>query len=86
MSDKRLIEFLVCPENQTPLEEADGPLLAKLNHAIAAGEVKNRGATKIVEPIVAGLVRQGGDYLYPVIDDIPVLLIDEAICLDQITA
>ena len=85
MIDKRLIETLACPEKQTPLAEADGPLLAKLNHAIEAGQVKNRGGAKVEEPIHAGLVRQGGDYLYPIVDDIPVLLIDEAIALDQIT-
>ena len=84
MIDKRLIEILVCPENQTPLTVADAPLIAKLNHAIEAGEVKNRGGNKVEEPVEAGLVRQGGDYLYPVVDDIPVLLIDESICLDQI--
>ena len=82
--DKRLIEILACPEKQTPLSEADGPLLAKLNHAIEAGQVKNRSGAKVEQPISAGLVREGGDYLYPVVDDIPVLLIDEAIALDQI--
>ena len=85
MIDKRLFEILVCPEKQTPLAEADGPLLAKLNHAISAGQVKNRGGATVDEPITAGLVREGGDYLYPIVDAIPVLLIDEAIALDQIT-
>ena len=84
--DKRLIDILACPEKQTPLAEAEGPLLAKLNHAISAGQIKNRGGTTLQQPIAAGLVREGGDYLYPIVDDIPVLLIDEAIALDQITA
>ncbi len=85
MMDKRLTDILACPEKQIPLAEADAALLAKLNHAIAAGQVKNRGGATIEQPIVAGLVREGGDYLYPIGDDIPMLLIDEAIGLDQIT-
>lgn len=84
MLDRRLVEILLCPENHAPLAEADGALLAKLNHAIASGEIKNRGGAKVEKPLAAALVRQGGDYLYPVVDDIPVLLIDEAIALDQL--
>ena len=33
------------------------------------------------EAVAEGLVREDGDWLYPVRDDIPIMLIDEAIPL-----
>ncbi len=57
--------------------------MAKLNRAIATGGVKNRGGEPVAEPIEAGLVREDGTLLYPVRDDIPVMLVDEAIPLEE---
>ena len=84
MIDKELLAILVCPENRTPLAAADGELLARLNEAIAAGKVTNRVGRRVQQPLVAGLVRADAALLYPVVDDVPVLLIDEAIPLGQI--
>ena len=84
MIDKKLLEILVCPENQTPLNLADKELVAKLNRAIAAGKINNRGRQAVRQPIQGGLVRQDRTLLYPIVDEIPVLLVDVAIELDQI--
>jgi uncharacterized protein len=81
MMHKDLLNILVCPMDRTPLTLADGDLLKKINKAIAAGEVSNHAGRVISEPIEAGLIRQDGHYLYPVVDDIPLLLADEAIPL-----
>jgi uncharacterized protein YbaR (Trm112 family) len=85
MIDPRLLKILVCPENRTPLEMADGDLLDRVNRAIVAGTVKNRLGRKVEKPLQAGLVREDGKLLYPVIDEIPVLLVDEAILLEEIS-
>ncbi|MBN2021189.1 MAG: Trm112 family protein [Pirellulales bacterium] len=84
MIDKQLLDLLVCPENQTPLAVADEALLARLNHAIGRGLVKNRAGQRVNDTIKEGLVREDRTLLYPVMDGIPVMLVDEAIPLDQV--
>ena len=84
MIDKELLEILVCPEDHTPLNLADDQLLSRLNQAIAAGQIENRGGETVREPLTGGLIRQDKTLLYPIVDDIPVLLVEEAIPLDQI--
>jgi uncharacterized protein len=83
MIRQELARILVCPENRTPLDFASKELIAKLNRAIAAGQLKNRAGQKIEKPLVGGLVRADRDVLYAVVDDIPMMLIDEGILLDQ---
>lgn len=82
MIDKELLKILVCPQDRTPLSLADDQLLARLNQAITAGKVKNQGGKAVRELLQGGLVRQDKTLLYPIVDDIPVLLTDEAITLD----
>jgi len=84
MTDKELLDILVAPDDKTPLQVADEALLKRLNDAIAAGVVENRTGRPVEEPVTAGLVRQDGTLLYPVLDGIPVMLNDEAIGLEQV--
>ena len=82
MVDQELLDILVCPETRQPVRLADEATLARLNAAIAGGAVKNRGQQPVSEPVLEGLVREDGLPLYPVRDDIPIMLIDEAIPLE----
>ena len=84
MINPELLDILVCPENRTPVHEADAGLLEKVNAAIAANTLKNRAGEAVTERIEGGLIREDGNYLYAIRDDIPVMLIDEAIALDQL--
>lgn len=84
MLDAELLEILVCPEDHSDLRLADTALVEKINAAIAAGAIKNRAGQKVEEPIDGGLIRADGQYLYVIRDDIPVMLIDEAIPLSQV--
>ncbi len=81
MVDAELLAILVCPEDKTPVTLASADTLAALNARIAAGSVKSRGGAAVTQPVTEGLVRADGAYLYPVRDDIPVMLIDEALPL-----
>jgi len=84
MVDPELLKILVCPENKTPVTPADDALVAKINAAIGAGSLKNRAGDVIKERIDSGLIREDGAYVYAIRDDIPIMLIDEAIPLSQI--
>ena len=57
-----------------------GPLAA-LNDRIKKGEVKSRGGQPVTDPLQAALVREDGKFAYAVRDDIPIMLVEEAIPL-----
>ena len=81
MVDPSLVAILACPETHQPVRVADEATVAKVNSAITAGTVKNRDGEAVGEAIQTGLIREDGAYLYPVREDIPVMLIGEAIPL-----
>lgn len=72
--DRRLLEILCCPITRRPLNRADDSLLAQINTAISEGKVRNHGGASVDEALVEALVTADGDLIYPVEDDIPVLL------------
>jgi uncharacterized protein YbaR (Trm112 family) len=80
-----LLEILRCPENRTVLKLAEADLLTKLNDAVAAGTLKNKGDQAVSEKLDAGLVREDEAIVYAVRDDIPVMLIEEGIPLAQLS-
>jgi len=80
--DQQLLDILACPETKEPVALADDVLIARLNAAIEAGTLKNRVGENVSERIDGGLVRQDQKYLYPIRDDIPIMLIDEGIPLE----
>ena len=84
MVDPELLEILVCPETHQPVRPADAGLLERLNRAIRSAGVTNRGGDPVADPLDEGLVRQDDKILYPVRDDIPIMLIDEAIELEKL--
>ena len=79
-----LLEILRCPENRTPLSVADADLVAKLNAAIAAKSLKNKGGEVVAEPVDGALVREDRQVAYAIREDIPVMLVEEGIPLDQL--
>jgi uncharacterized protein YbaR (Trm112 family) len=80
------LAMLRCPENRSSLAEADAALVQRLNAAVAAGALRNKGGEIVARSLEGGLVRADGAIVYPVFDGIPVLLIDEGIPADQLSA
>jgi uncharacterized protein YbaR (Trm112 family) len=78
--------MLRCPEKHSELTLIDDARLKQINNAIRAGWLVNQGGSRVEELIDGGLLRAEGDLLYPVVDGVPVLLRDEAIPINQLTA
>lgn len=76
-----LLEILVCPKSKRPLELASDDRVAELNASIAAGKVRTVGGQVVERPLEGGLVTEDGTVIYPIVDDIPVLLVEEGIAL-----
>jgi uncharacterized protein YbaR (Trm112 family) len=81
MLDDELLALLCCPETHQRLSLGDPASVAELNQAIEAGLVRNRSGELVSEPVQTVLVREDGARLYLVRDDIPVMLVEEAVDL-----
>jgi uncharacterized protein YbaR (Trm112 family) len=79
MIDPNLLEKLCCPETHQKLSLADPALIEKLNHRIAAAQLRNRAGQPLTVKLDGGLVRQDGQLVYPIRQGIPILLIDEGV-------
>ena len=79
-----MLKIMCCPETHQPIELADASLVARLNEGISAGQLKSRGGQLVKERIDGGLIRADKRFLYPIRQDIPIMLIDEAIPLSAL--
>jgi uncharacterized protein YbaR (Trm112 family) len=82
MVDQELLDMLCCPETKEDVSLVDAGVIAELNRKIEAGLVKNRVGDLVKEKVEAGLIRADRKYLYPIREDIPIMLIDEAIPME----
>lgn len=85
MIDQQLLEILRCPETQQEVAVIEKNVVDKINAEIVAGGLKNRAGEEVKEKIDSGLVREDKQYVYPIREDIPIMLIDEAIPLKHLT-
>ena len=79
-----LLAILCCPETKQKVTVAEDAVIIALNTSVTRGGLKNKGNRPVTEPFEAGLVREDGTLLYPIRDNIPVMLIEEGIPLTQI--
>ncbi len=77
-----LISILICPDTKQPVKMADSELIETVNQKIAAGEQKNVSGKSVTEKIDGGLLRQDGKVLYPIRDEIPIMLVGEGLQID----
>ena len=83
MIDPDFLSLMRCPETRQPLAEAEAALVLRLNQQIDAGQLRNRAGRPVTRKCDGGLVREDGRYLYPICQDIPILLIPESIPLGR---
>lgn len=83
--DGKLLEILCCPVSRAPLVRLAADKLEKLNAAIGRGEVKFVDGSAVGEPLQEGLVTEDMKVIYPVEDDIPILLQEKGIGTTQLS-
>jgi uncharacterized protein YbaR (Trm112 family) len=83
MIAKDLLDILCCPETKQDLSLIEGDAIVRINKKINDNAIKNRGGQTVREMIEAGLLREDKKYLYPIRQDIPIMLIDEAIPFEE---
>ena len=81
--DKDLLTILCCPETKQAVTLADPGLIQRLNESIKGRQLKNAGKQMVTEPVDGGLLRADSQILYPIRENIPVMLIEEGIPLSQ---
>ena len=81
MVDKELLSILACPQSQQPLKHASQEVLDRLNASISKVTLTNSKGSVVTEPLLEALVTKEGSILYPVRENIPVMLIDESISI-----
>ena len=84
MISPEFLAILRCPEDHSQLAAVDAQVVAQLNNAIAAGRLKSRSGQLVEKPLDGALIRADGQLIYPIVDQIPVLLVDEAIWMAEI--
>jgi uncharacterized protein YbaR (Trm112 family) len=77
--DKELLAILCCPETKQDVALANEALISTLNERISKGELKNKSGQPVKEKLDGGLLRADRKILYPIREDIPVMLIEEGI-------
>ena len=81
MIDPELLNMLCCPETHQRLAPAPTALVESLNRQIEAGQLRTRANQPVREKLDGGLVRTDGHFLYAIRQNIPLMLIDEAVPL-----
>ena len=79
MIDPELLRMLCCPETHQKVVLAEPSLVRTLNGGIAAGLIRNRSGHVVREILEGGLIREDHQFLYPIQQSIPIMLIGEAI-------
>ena len=82
--DGKLLEILCCPVSKSPLNRLERSRLEKLNRAIAAGSVETVRGQAVEQALSEALITEDGRVIYPVVDDIPLLLEEKGIGTTQL--
>lgn len=84
MVSDELLKIMRCLETGSPLRRADADLCRQINEAIDAGKIRNRSGRSVDWRVDEGLVNEERTLLYPVYNEVPQLLRDEAIEVGQL--
>ncbi len=78
-----VLDLIRCPITLEKLEIAPADLVEQLRVLVPEGRLTNRMGTNVTEDFQSGLLNESKSWFYPVIDDIPTLVPDEAIACES---
>jgi uncharacterized protein YbaR (Trm112 family) len=78
-----LLDLLCCPESHQPLRLGTAAEVERLNASIASGKARTRGGETPSQSVHGLLIRQDEAWGYVIRDEIPVLLVDQAVALGE---
>ncbi|GJL54336.1 MAG: hypothetical protein NPIRA02_14680 [Nitrospirales bacterium] len=81
--DPGLLAILCCPETKLKVLRAEDQLIEQVNSRIQRGEIQNKAGQQVKETLDGGLIREDKKILYPIRDQIPIMLIEEGIMLES---
>lgn len=84
MISEELLDIIVCPETRQSLRIADNETVDQINNLIQLKSLKNKTGQIVENKIQAGLIVEDNSLLYPIREDIPILLPEESISLEQL--
>lgn len=84
MSLSHVWSMLICPQTQEPLRLLSQESLKKLNFLIQAQQIQNLSGQLIRAKLDAALVSGQQRFIYPIVENIPVLLAEESIPADKL--
>lgn len=76
---KQSINYLRCPISEVALREMSNNELQELNYRISNNEIKQHDGMHLKRPLHAGLISLNEQYVYPIEEDIFILLASNAI-------
>ena len=80
--NKDLLAILCCPETKQEVSLLEDQSLERLNTAIEKGELHNKAGQLVKEKLDGGLIRKDQKIVYPIRDQIPIMLIEEGIMME----
>lgn len=78
-----LVAILCCPETKQEVSLLEPIAVEQLNQRITKGEMKTRDGRTVMEKIDGGLLRKDKTVVYPIRDQIPIMLIEEGVVLEE---
>tara|TARA_B100000212_G_scaffold159785_1_gene120094 strand:- start:194 stop:463 length:270 start_codon:yes stop_codon:yes gene_type:complete len=82
--NEKILKLICCPSSKKQLKILNEESLANLNQAISAGLIKNNQGKILKDEIEQALITVDYELAYIVRDDIPVLLENESIKMNQL--
>ena len=79
MLTEEVLELLQCPLTGKKLSFASDQMILRVNEAIANGNARDRLEQKVSQKIDGGLVTEEEAWIYPIREEIPTLVVEEAI-------